>query len=78
MLNVHPDSYRDNAQLSIIKIKELIAFAKACTPLKVRRLISGGHSGQRWIRTTEVERQRIYSPPHLAALESALSEFWSR
>src|SRR5690349_10490311 len=29
-------------------------------------------SGQEWIRTTEVERQRIYSPPHLAALEPAL------
>ena len=28
--------------------------------------------GQEWIRTTEVERQRIYSPPHLAALEPAL------
>ena len=28
-------------------------------------------SGQEWIRTTEVERQRIYSPPHLAALEPA-------
>jgi hypothetical protein len=30
-----------------------------------------GRSGQEWIRTTEVERQRIYSPPHLAALEPA-------
>jgi hypothetical protein len=28
--------------------------------------------GQWWIRTTEVERQRIYSPPHLATLETAL------
>jgi hypothetical protein len=28
--------------------------------------------GQEWIRTTEVERQRIYSPLHLAALEPAL------
>ena len=27
--------------------------------------------GQEWIRTTEVVRQRIYSPPHLAALEPA-------
>ena len=27
--------------------------------------------GQEWIRTTEVERQRIYSPLHLAALEPA-------
>ena len=27
--------------------------------------------GQEWIRTTEVERQRIYSPPHLATLEPA-------
>ena len=25
-------------------------------------------SGQRWIRTTEVERQQIYSLPHLATL----------
>lgn len=36
-------------------------------------------SGQEWIRTTEVERQRIYSPPHLAALEPArtvLSRKW--
>ena len=31
-------------------------------------------SGQEWIRTTEVERQRIYSPPHLAALEPALQK----
>ena len=28
--------------------------------------------GQWWIRTTEVERQRIYSPPHLATLVTAL------
>src|SRR5688572_5566830 len=28
-------------------------------------------SGQERIRTSEVERQRIYSPPHLAALEPA-------
>ena len=28
-------------------------------------------SGRRWIRTTEVERQQIYSLPHLAALEYA-------
>ena len=34
--------------------------------------------GQRWIRTTEVERQRIYSPPHLAALESARIDFGLR
>jgi hypothetical protein len=27
--------------------------------------------GQERIRTSEVERQRIYSPPHLAALEPA-------
>ena len=27
--------------------------------------------GQRWIRTTEVERQQIYSLPHLATLVSA-------
>jgi hypothetical protein len=32
---------------------------------------SVGRRGQEWIRTTEVERQRIYSPPHLAALEPA-------
>ena len=29
--------------------------------------------GQRWIRTTEVERQQIYSLPHLATLEFALT-----
>ena len=29
--------------------------------------------GQRWIRTTEVERQQIYSLPHLATLEFALN-----
>jgi hypothetical protein len=33
---------------------------------------ANGYRGQEWIRTTEVERQRIYSPPHLAALEPAL------
>ena len=31
------------------------------------------HCGQRWIRTTEVERQQIYSLPHLATLEFALT-----
>ena len=29
--------------------------------------------GQRWIRTTEVERQQIYSLPHLATLVFAHS-----
>ncbi len=29
--------------------------------------------GQRWIRTTEVERQQIYSLPHLATLVFALT-----
>ena len=29
--------------------------------------------GQRWIRTTEVERQQIYSLPHLATLVFALN-----
>jgi hypothetical protein len=29
------------------------------------------NGGQERIRTSEVERQRIYSPPHLAALEPA-------
>ena len=28
----------------------------------------GGPCGRRWIRTTEVERQQIYSLPHLATL----------
>ncbi len=32
-------------------------------------------SGQRWIRTTEVERQQIYSLPHLATLVFALLHF---
>ena len=32
-------------------------------------------SGKRWIRTTEVVRQQIYSLPHLAALESPHGEF---
>ena len=32
----------------------------------------GGRSGQERSRTSEVERQRIYSPPHLATLEPAL------
>ena len=30
-----------------------------------------GPCGRRWIRTTEVERQQIYSLPHLATLVSA-------
>lgn len=34
--------------------------------------------GQEWIRTTEVERQRIYSPPHLAALEPVRPEILSQ
>ena len=34
------------------------------------RELSGG---QRWIRTTEVERQQIYSLPHLATLVFAHS-----
>ena len=33
--------------------------------------------GQRWIRTTEVERQQIYSLPHLATLVFALTLFAS-
>ena len=33
--------------------------------------------GQRWIRTTEVERQQIYSLPHLATLEFAQIPFGS-
>ena len=43
----------------------------------LRTVKAGLHSlfqhicGQRWIRTTEVERQQIYSLPHLAALEFA-------
>ena len=32
-------------------------------------------SGQRWIRTTEVERQQIYSLPHLATLVFAQHVF---
>jgi hypothetical protein len=32
----------------------------------------GGLRGQERSRTSEVERQRIYSPPHLATLEPAL------
>ena len=36
------------------------------------RTFANWSCGQEWIRTTEVERQRIYSPPHLAALEPAL------
>ena len=35
---------------------------RSCVPLSC---------GQRWIRTTEVERQQIYSLPHLATLEFA-------
>ena len=31
--------------------------------------------GQRWIRTTEVERQQIYSLPHLATLEFAQTPY---
>jgi hypothetical protein len=38
-----------------------------CPPMQ----LLGGRSGQERIRTSEVERQRIYSPPHLAALEPA-------
>jgi hypothetical protein len=38
-----------------------------CPPM----LLLGGRCGQERIRTSEVERQRIYSPPHLAALEPA-------
>ena len=36
-----------------------------------RRRRPGGPCGRRWIRTTEVERQQIYSLPHLATLVSA-------
>ena len=32
--------------------------------------------GQRWIRTTEVIRQQIYSLPHLATLEFALHNLY--
>ena len=33
--------------------------------------------GRGWIRTTEVERQQIYSLPHLATLEHAQKQFTS-
>jgi hypothetical protein len=36
-----------------------------------RRISIQMNGGQERIRTSEVERQRIYSPPHLAALEPA-------
>ena len=37
------------------------------------RVSALGLGGQRWIRTTEGVRQQIYSLPHLATLEFALS-----
>ena len=41
--------------------------AFACVPL----FLYNKRCGRRWIRTTEVERQQIYSLPHLATLVSA-------
>ena len=38
-----------------------------------RNTDSSSGSGWWWIRTTEVERQQIYSLPHLAALETTLN-----
>ena len=40
-------------------------------PTVNRQTVNFKERGQEWIRTTEVERQWIYSPPHLAALEPA-------
>ena len=37
----------------------------------MRGMKHSSRCGQRWIRTTEVERQQIYSLPHLATLEFA-------
>ena len=43
------------------------------TPIKTKwgAISHSSFCGQRWIRTTEVERQQIYSLPHLATLEFA-------
>ncbi len=41
------------------------------TELKQQTFFCEFSRGHRWIRTTEVERQQIYSLPHLAALEYA-------
>ena len=46
-----------------------IAWKAIALPIELLPLFCG----QWWIRTTEVERQRIYSPPHLATLVTALS-----
>ena len=48
-------------QLGRLMLYQLSYFRKFC--------------GQRWIRTTEVERQQIYSLPHLATLVFALFAF---
>ena len=46
--------------------------AVACIYTKTRSdTYHSSFCGQRWIRTTEVERQQIYSLPHLATLEFA-------
>ena len=44
---------------------------------KETRSVCFSFRGQRWIRTTEVERQQIYSLPHLATLEFAQTPFGS-
>ena len=44
---------------------------RASLPSFRERRRPGGPCGRRWIRTTEVERQQIYSLPHLATLVSA-------
>ena len=49
-------------QLGRLMLYQLSYFRNSC-----QRLHSS-QCGQRWIRTTEVERQQIYSLPHLATL----------
>jgi hypothetical protein len=44
---------------------------RICPPFPPAGGSTGDGGGQERIRTSEVERQRIYSPPHLAALEPA-------
>ena len=59
--------------MSYFRLKELRARNSAESEVESLSLFALALlCGQEWIRTTEVERQRIYSPPHLAALEPAL------
>ena len=68
--NPRPLAWKANA-LPTELLPQFSFLRRAPLPSFRGRRRPGGPCGRRWIRTTEVERQQIYSLPHLATLVSA-------